>query len=60
MRPDRDEYKQALAHAALLFAGWMSRFEGPTCEEQDVVVRGTLEWMEKNEHLMEHEDIGKN
>jgi len=49
-----------LAQAALLFAGWMSRFEAPSCHEQDVVVAATIEWLENTQRLMDDEDLGKN
>ena len=60
MKPQKQDYEQALAQAALLFSGWMSRFEAPTCHEQEVVVAATIEWLENTQTLMDNEDIGKN
>lgn len=60
MKPKKKDYEQALAEAALLFSGWMSRFEAPSCHEQEIVVAATVEWLENTEALMEHEDLGKN
>ena len=60
MKPKKKDYEQALAEAALLFSGWMSRFEAPSCHEQEIVVAATVEWLENTEALMEYEDLGKN
>lgn len=43
----------ALAQAALLFSGWMSRFEEPTSPEQEAVVRATVEWLQNLEKLLD-------
>lgn len=60
IKTQREDYEQALAQAALLFSGWMSRFEAPTCHEQEVVVAATIEWLENTQALMENENLGKN
>ena len=60
IKTQRQDYEQALAQAALLFSGWMSRFEAPTCHEQEVVVAATIEWLENTQTLMDNEDLGKN
>ena len=60
MKPQKQDYEQALAQAALLFSGWMSRFEAPNCHEQEVVVAATIEWLQNTQTLMDNEDLGKN
>ena len=60
IKPQKQDYEQALAQAALLFSGWMSRFEAPACHEQEVVVAATIEWLENTQALMENENLGKN
>jgi len=60
IKTQRQDYEQALAQAALLFSGWMSRFEAPSCHEQEVVVAATIEWLENTQRLLEDEDLGKN
>ena len=60
IKPQKQDYEQALAQAALLFSGWMSRFEAPSCHEQEVVVAATIEWLENTQTLMDNEDLGKN
>lgn len=39
-----------LAEAYMILNEWLSRFEKPTCEEQEVVVIATLEWLDKVEN----------
>jgi hypothetical protein len=56
IKTQRQDYEQALAQAALLFSGWMSRFEAPSCHEQEVVVAATIEWLENTQRLLEDED----
>lgn len=60
IKTQKQDYEQALAQAALLFSGWMSRFEAPSCHEQEVVVAATIEWLENTQRLMDDEDLGKN
>ena len=60
MKTTKEDYETALAQAALLFSGWMSRFEAPSCVEQQVVVDATIEWLENTQRLMQDENIGQN
>jgi hypothetical protein len=53
MKTTKEDYETALAQAALLFSGWMSRFEAPVCHEQQVVVEATMEWLENTKHLID-------
>jgi hypothetical protein len=60
MKTQKEDYEVALAQAAMLFAGWMSRFESPSCREQQEVVEATIEWLDKTQQLMQDENIGQN
>ena len=60
MKTTKEDYETALAQAALLFSGWMSRFESPSCVEQQVVVEATIEWLNNTQRLMQDENIGQN
>ena len=60
MKTTKEDYETALAQAALLFSGWMSRFEAPTCLEQKVVVDATIEWLNNTQRIMQDENIGEN
>lgn len=56
IKDTKQDYEMALAQAALLFSGWMSRFEEPTSPEQEAVVRATVEWIQNLEKLL-HENL---
>jgi hypothetical protein len=60
IKAQREDYEIALAQAAMLLAGWMSRFEAPSCREQQEVVDATIEWMKQTEKLMQDENIRQN
>jgi hypothetical protein len=60
IKPQKQDYELALAQAAMLFAGWMSRFEAPSCREQQEVVDATIEWVKQTEKLMQDENLGQN
>ena len=53
IKDTKQDYEMALAQAALLFSGWMSRFEEPTSPEQEAVVRATVEWLQNLEKLLD-------
>jgi hypothetical protein len=56
IKDTKQDYEMALAQAALLFSGWMSRFEEPTSPEQEAVVRATVDWIQNLEKLL-HENL---
>jgi len=53
MKPQREEYEQLLAQAAVIMGGWMSFFPAPECVEQQEVVDATLEWLKETKKAVE-------
>lgn len=53
MKPQREDYEQLLAQAAVIMGGWMSFFPAPECVEQQEVVDATLEWLKETKKAVE-------
>lgn len=45
MKPQKDDYEQMLAQAAIVMGGWMTFFPAPDCAEQQEVLEATKAWL---------------
>jgi hypothetical protein len=45
MKPQREEYEQMIAQAAILMGGWMTFWPEPECAEQKEVLDATRAWL---------------
>jgi len=53
MRPQRREYEEMIAQAAVIMGGWMSFYPAAECREQQEVVDATLEWLRETKKAIE-------
>jgi len=47
MKPQREEYEQMIAQAAVVIGGWMTFYPAPECREQQEVLDASRAWLEE-------------
>ena len=53
IKPQREDYEQMIAQAAILIGGWMTFYPAPECHEQQEILDASREWLSNTKSQLE-------